>query len=383
MSNRYAKVTVMAAALAVVAVSLSWLRGDGVGPTADGPGEGELVRRPARETAWNQIDTTPVLTGSSAGTVHRRQPPLEMQVAWASAVVRAETMGLTESHQLAYKVTRVIYGRVLGDVLHIDTRWDMEATRINLRAKLGRKPTDAEVTAEFPRTVNAVIGRKEILFLDQGRKPDEDQGWKPGEPLVYRCRSGIVGDDPPGHRLEKAEKEIVEIIRCGSYLSPNIGPVDLGFYLRACESVVRARLMKIGKRSAMWKVGAVLHVGSPSKGGEPDPQQQPPPATIAVALDTWRLRAESITNYRALQQGKSSATPQEVKKEYDRLVGSELKVGAEAILFIKSQEDAGEQSTFKLIGILHDDPGNGKPIDQTDAEIRQEIKKGVWRNRYR
>ncbi len=56
-----------------------------------------------------------------------------------------------------------------------------------------------------------------------------------------------------------------------------------------------------------------------------------------------------------------------------------MKVAAEAILFIKSQDDAGEQSAFKLIGILHDDPGNGKPIDQTDTEIRQEIKKGDWR----
>ncbi len=379
MSNRYAKVAVMAAALAVVAVSLSWLRGDGVGPTANGPGDEGLLPRPAQETAWNQIDTTPVLTGSSAGTVHLREPPLEMQVAKASAVVRAETMALTESQQLVYKVARVIYGRLPGDVLHIDTRGDMEATRIDLRAKLGRKPTDAEVTAEFSRAISSDIGREGILFLDQGRKPDDDQGWKPGEPLVYRCLSGIRGDDPPGHRLEKAEKEIGEIIRSGSYLSPNISPEDLGPYLRACESVVRARLTKIGKRSALWKVEAGLHVGSPSKGGEPDPQQQPPPATIAVALDTWRLRAESIANDRALQQGKSSATPQEVKKEYDRLVGSELQVGAEAILFIKSQEDAGEQSTFKLIGILHDDPGNGKPIDQTDAAIREEIMKGDWR----
>jgi len=375
MSNRYAKVAVMAAALAVVAVSLSWLRGDGVGPTANGPGDEELVRRPAREIAWNQIDTTPVLTASSAATGRRGGPSREIQVARASAVVRAKTMALTESQQLAYKVIRVIYGRVPGDVLHVDSRGNLKITRIRLRDKLGREPTETEVAAEFSKDFGSDIGREAILFLDPGRKPDE--------PLVYDCLGGIIGDDPPGDRLQKAEKEISEIIRTGAYLSPNIDPVHLGPYLRACQSVVRATLTKIGKRSATWKVDAVLHVGSPSKGGEPDPQQQPPPATIAVALDTWRLRAESIANHRARQQGKSSAAPQEVEKEYDRLVGSELKVGAEAILFIKSREDAGQPSTFKLIGILHDDPGNDQPIDRTDAEIRQQIKQRVWRERYR
>jgi hypothetical protein len=373
MSNRYAKVTVMAAALAVVAVSLSWLRGDGVGPTANGPGDEELLRRPAQETAWNQIDTTPVLTESSGGTMHLGALTLEMQVARASAVVRVEMMALTES-QLVCKVTRVIYGRVPGDVLHIEGLPGAGHARAHLQRKdRDRKLTGAQIKAEILRMSGFEIGRKAIVFLDQG--------WKPNEPLVCGCR-GMICDGPQANLLEKMEKKIVETVGSGSYLSPSIRPGGLGPYLRACESVVRARLTKIGKRSAVWKVEAVLHVGSPSRGGEPDPQQQPPPATIAVALDTWRLRAESITNYRAAQQGKSSATPQEVKKEYDRLVGSELQVGAEAILFIKSQEDAGQQSTFKLVGILHDDPDNGKPIGQTDAKIRQEIKKGDWRAIY-
>ena len=372
MGNRYARVTVMAAALAVVAAFVSWLCGDGVGPTANGPGGEELLRRPAEETAWNQIDTTPVLTESSGRTVPMRREPLEIRVARASAVIRAEMMAVTESQQLVCKVTRVIYGRVPGDVLHIDG-WrevDFARNRARLRAKLGRKPTDAEVTAEITKTTGFEIGRKVILFLDQG--------WKPGEPLVCRYQ-GMIYDVPPRRLLEETEKEIVETIRSGSYLSPDINPADLGPYLRACESVVRAKLTQIGKTSASWKVEAVLHVGLPSKGGERDPEQEPPPATIAVGLDTWRLRAEAIANYRAAQQGKSSATPQEVKKEYDRLVGSELRIGLQAILFIRSQESAGEKSTFKLIGILRDDPGNRNPIDRTDAKIREEIKKDDWR----
>jgi hypothetical protein len=306
-----------------------------------------------------------------------------MQVVGASAVVRVEMMALTES-QLVCKVTRVIYGRVPGDVLHIEGLPGAGHARAHLQRKdRDRKLTGAQIKAEILRMSGFEIGRKAIVFLDQG--------WKPNEPLVCGYR-GMICDGPQANLLEKMEKKIVETVGSGSYLSPTITPGGLGPYLRACESVVRARLTKIGKRSALWKVEAVLHVGSPSKGnvgrimwygkGETARDPQPPPATIAVALDTWRLRAESITNYRALQQGKSSATPQEVKKEYDRLVGSELQVGAEAILLIKFQEDAGEQSTFKLIGILHDDPGNGKPIDQTDAKIRQEIKKGDWRAIY-
>ena len=371
MRNRYARLTVMAAALVLVAVFVSWLSGDSVAPTANGPGEEQPLPRPAEDIAWNRIDTTPVLTGSSGGTVHMRFPPLSQRVARASAVVRAETMALTESLQLVCKVSRVIYGRVPGDVLHVDRATD--GTRARLRAGLRRKPTDAEVAAEFSNTNDSIIGREVILFLDQG--------WKPDDPLACRYQ-GMTYDVPPKHPLDKREKEIVETIRSGSYLSPDINPADLGLYLRACESVVRAELTKIGERSVVWEVEAVLHVGSPSKGGERAPGQQPPPATIAVGLDTWRLRAESIANYRTAQQGEPSATPQEVQKEYDRLVGDELQTGRQAILFVRSQEDVGEKSTFKLIGILHDDPANGKPIDQTDAKIREEIKKGNWRKMY-
>ena len=368
MNSRYARVTVMAAALAVVAVSVSWLCGDGVGPTANGPGDEELLSRPAQETVWNQIDTTPVLTERSAPAVHMNFPPLSERVARASAVVRAEMTALTESQQLVCKVSRVIYGRVPGDVLHVDGL--AAGARARLRAQLGRKPTDAEVAAAFAKTDNFEIGRKVILFLEQGCRPDE--------PLACRYQ-GMTYDVPPKHPLDKTEKEIVETIRSGSYLSPDINPANLGPYLRASESVVRAELTKIGRKSASWKVEAVLHLGSPGKGGQRDPQQQPPPATIAVGLDTWQLRAESIANYRAARQGKSAATPQEIKEEYDRLVGSELRTGRQAILFIRSREDAGEKSTFKLIGILQDDPAGGKPIDRTDAKIREEIKKDDWR----
>jgi hypothetical protein len=374
-SNRYAKATVMVAALAVVAVFVSWLCGDGVGPAPNAPSDQQPLRRPAEEIAWNQIDTTPILTESSGRTVQLRREPLSIRVARASAIVRAEMTALTESQQLVCKVTRVIYGRVPGDVLHVEGLRDADVvrTRARLRAKLGRRPTDAEVAAEIPKTTVFEAGRKVILFLDQGRKPDE--------PLVWRYQ-GMTFDAPPRHPLEKTEKEIVETIRSGSYLSPDLNPADLGPYLRACESVVRATLTKVGKTSALWKVEAVLHIGSPSRGGERDPEQQPPPATITVGLDTWRLRAESIANYRAAQQGEPSATPEEVKREYNRLVASELRTGRQGILFIRSQENAGKKSAFKLIGILQDDPGNGKPIDQTDAKIRQEIKKGDWRAIY-
>jgi len=362
----------MAAALAVVAVFVGWLCGDGVGPTANGPGGEELPRRSAEGIAWSQIDTTPLLTQSSGGTRHFRFPSLSEQVARASAIVRAEMMEVNESQQLVCKVTRVIYGRVPGDVLHVDGWGKYESGRTRtVRKVMKRRPNDAERMAEILTITGFKAGRRVILFLEQG--------WKPDEPLACR-HQGILYDRPPRHPLEEPEKEIVEAIRSGSYLSPDIEPAALGPYLRACESVVRAELTKISERSTLWQVEAVFHLGSPSKGGERDPEQQTPPATIAVRLDTWRLRAESITNYRATQQGKPSATPQEVKKEYDRLMENELRIGLQAILFIRSQENAAEKSIFKLIGILRDDPANGKPIDRTDAKIREEIKKDDWRS---
>ena len=375
MNSRYARVTVMATALAVVVVFAGWLCGDGVGPTANGPPDEELAPRPAQKIAWNQIDTTPVLTESSGSIVHMRLESIGVRVARASAVVRAEMMALTESQQLVCKVTRVIYGRVPGDVLHLDglRDGDLAQTRARLRAELGRAPTDAEVTAELPKATSFGIGRKVILFLDQG--------WKSDEPLVCRYQ-GMIYDVPPRHSLDKTEKEIIDTIRSGSYLSPDINPADLGAYLRSCESVVRATLTKIGDRSTWWTVEAVLHLGSSRMGGRRAPEQQPPPPTIAVGSDAWRLRAESIANYRAARQEGSSATPQEIEQEYDRLMGSELQTGRQAILFIRSQKEAGEKSPFKLIGIFHDDPGNGKPIDQTDAKIREEIEKDDWRAAY-
>ena len=89
MSNRYARVTVMAAALVVVAVFVTWLCGDGVGPT-----------RPAEEIAWNQIDTTPVLTESSSSAYISTSNPLESPQSSEAAsncfshVSRSTTMSL-------------------------------------------------------------------------------------------------------------------------------------------------------------------------------------------------------------------------------------------------------------------------------------------------
>ncbi len=369
MSNRYARVAVLAAALALVAVFVGWLSGDGVRPTANGPNAEGPPPSPVRGIAWEQIDTTAALTNSSGGTLRMNWPPLSERVASASAIVRAEMISLTESQQLVCKVERVIYGRVPGDVLHVEGL--TAGTQAKLWSQLGRKPTDAEVAAEFPKTDRFKAGRQVIMYLEQG--------WKPDDPLAFRSH-GTTYHVPPNRPLDEAERKIVETVRSGSFLSPRISPAALGPYLRASESVVRAELTKIGKRSASWKVEAVLHVGSPDKGGHRAPGQRPPPARIAVGLDTWRLRAESSAYYRALTQEKSSATERETKEEYDRLVGSELWIGLQAILFVRSTKDVGEKSTFKLIGILPDDPGNGKPIDQTEAKIREVIEKGEWRS---
>ena len=112
------------------------------------------------------------------------------------------------------------------------------------------------------------------------------------------------------------------------------------------------------------------------------------PTAITVRLDTWRLRAESVINYRAAQDptqascSASSPTETEVQKEFTRLVNAELAVGQDAILFIKPAEKAQGKATYKLVGILRGDRDKPKHIDQLDKRIREIIEKGEHRNLY-
>ena len=202
---------------------------------------------------------------------------------------------------------------------------------------------------------------------------------------------GLSHDVPPKYPLDDYEKRIVEVIKTGAHLTPRLTPGGLGPYIRASDKVVRARLTKIGDVSTEWRVAGVLQAAPPRVGGS---EEQAPrkervevhtertPTVITVRLDTWRLRAESVINYRAAQDPTQASTETEVQKELTRLVNAELAPGQEAILFIRPAEKAQGKATYKLVGILRGDRDKPKHIDQLDKRIREIIEKGEHRNLY-
>ena len=329
---------------------------------------------------WADIDTRPLLTASSStSSTLLFALPLSMRVARASAIVRCEVVGLTET-DLVCKLTRVIYGRLPGQLLHVED-WVAKA-RLRLRAELGREPTREEVKDYALEGFKA--SHDVILFVDRVRKTDG----------VLFCRTkGISCDVPPSHPLDEHEKEIVEFIKSGAHLTPALVPGGLGPYVRSSDIVVRPRLTKIGETAAEWEVAGVVHTAPPDHGPPAAKRTSKEQAaeestklagtTIKVGLDAWRLRAESIVNYRGTQQPdkpvKEGDIQKDIQKEFAGLVETELQVGREAILFLRKSSRTKETVTYGLVGTLHDDPKKKIRIDDMEKKIREMIKKGEHR----
>ena len=336
-----------------------------------------LVDAPPTRTT---IPPSPGVRGSGAASRSRptRAAWLRDKVRQSSAIVRGDMVELTDSH-LVCKVTRVIYGRIPGDVLHVrgsGVRADPDSARRSLRRTLGRRATEDEVKAYLlKRRHFEVGGRDVVLFLNQCRSADNA--------VVCQCLAKWSGINPdfredPQEYLDKREKEIIEVIKAGTYLTPKTTPESMAPYVKASERVVRGKLRKIGTTTAEWQVTSVLHLAPPSGKRSADgalqeepakPQDEATPATITVGLDTWQLRAEAIVNYRAARSRKQPAAEEEIRKEFARLVGTELTVGQEAILFIKAGEATGEKEVHKLLGIVHGDPDDPKRLDQIEKEF--------------
>lgn len=343
----------------------------------------------ARPAPWNQIDTTPLLVASSGSAIVAMSPkaegrlPLSTRVAKSSAVVRCTMIELTDTH-LVCRVTRVIYGRVPGDLLRVRD-WGLPdiglgAAQITLRRQLGREPTRAELQAYSLRSNRFRVGRDVILFLDQCRQTDAG--------AEFHCVA-LRFDQGPRDSLDDCDKKIMELVTNGAYLMPK-PTIFLDQYLMASERVVRAELKKIGGTSAErrvteWRVTGVVHVNPPGREGfspraltkdELEAYAKQTPATITVGLDPWRLRAEAIVRYRAAQEPGQAPTEERIQAEFTRLVGAELTVGQEAILMLRPRENARDKNAFKLVGIVRSDPDKARNVDQLEKTIREMIYKG-------
>jgi hypothetical protein len=327
--------------------------------------------------------TIPPSTGArgSGAVVRTRLTPeawLREQVRQSSAIVRAEMVELTDSH-LVCKVTRLIYGRVPGQVLHVRGSGPHEnssSARRSLRRSLGRNPTEDEIKAYLLKRRRFEVGSRDaVLFLNQCSRADDV--------VTCNCLARWSVNNPdfrqtPQEYLDEREKEIIEVVKAGTHLTPQATPQSMAPYVKASERIVRAKLKKIGETTAQWQVTSVLRLAPPSGKRSADgasqqrrakPSDEATPATITVGLDTWQLRAEAIVNYRAARSRKPPAAEEEIRKEFARLVGAELTVGQEAILFIKSGEATGEKELHRLLGIVHGDPDNPKRLDQLEKEF--------------
>jgi hypothetical protein len=346
---RFGRLAFAAAVLAWVVLATHWLSAGPAGRVRSTAARGRLT--PAADLAKN--------------------------VSQASAVVRGEMVELTDTH-LVCKVTRLIYGRNPGDLVHLPLNLSearMATARRSLERRLHREPTDAEVKAYLLNFFK--VGREVILVLGRCRQTET------GTECPCLIRWNVSNPQSgPGSReyLNRREKEVFELIKSGKYLAP--GPMN--FRIRASERVARAKLTKIGQRSTDWQITRVLHVRPAAPGGAVDipakgqgagTQDQGPSDTIT--LDTWWLRAEAIVRYRAAQEPGQAATEKRIQKEFTRLVGAELALGQEAILFLKTEENAGGQPACKLIGILRGDPNNPGHIEQLEKQVSAAKNSGV------
>lgn len=331
------------------------------------PAADDMAAQPDR--TWPGITRRGVRTTASRA---RLTPAayLADKVSQASAVVRGQMMKLTDTH-LVCKVTRLIYGRNPGDLVHVPLSLSEARTataRRSLERRLHREPTDAEVKAYLLSFFK--VGREVILVLGQGRQTEAGVEC----PCLIRWSVSNPQSRPvPREYLDRREKEIFELVKSGKYLVP--GPMPLR--IRASERVVRAKLTKIGQRSTDWQITRVLHVRpaapglaaiAPAEGQGTQAQNQGPPATIT--LDTWRLRAEAIVRYRAAREPGQASTEKKIQEEFARLVGAELALGREAILFLGPKESAGGKGACKLIGILHGDSDDPDRIEQLEKQVR-------------
>ena len=338
----------------------------------------ESDTRPASRAAgigspWTHIDTGPLLTGHPGTSL--RWLPLAIRVGQASVIARCTMVELTETH-LVCKVTRVIYGRALAGMVRVLVE-SSDGARLILKNRLDREPTDDEVKAEHARLVNFEVGGDAILFVDHARAADHT--------LVWRLL-GAWYDVPSKNPLDEREKEIVEVIRTGAHLTPSLRPEDLAIYVRSSERVVRASLTKIGSTSAEWTVASVLYVARFDRRPitVPFPKEKLAEesdrllgTTITVGLDVWRLRAETVVNHQADQDPDRGSTEEDIQAEFDRMVQAELVVSREAILFLKPGETAQDGVTYRVVGILHEDPQKARPIDEFEKTIRNTIEKGL------
>jgi len=264
------------------------------------------------------------------------EPPLAHTIARVKAAVRAEMVETEGTEVILHKINKLIYGRVPSDTL---------------RVRGG--------TQYFE------VGKQRILF-------------------VYReyIEDGTVSCGAQNTCLDEGEKNILQVVESGEYLRPRNAHGSLGFYIRKSERIVRARLVKLDGTTSRWEVSGILYVrpaglAAGRRGGVLG-EQTPPHglATMTLSLEPWQLRAEAIVRSRHTQAADAKAT----EEEFRRLVSAELKVGREAILFLRATDYPEQIALDTVLGMVSEDPNDPKRLDRLAESIRNMVHTGEHRN---
>jgi hypothetical protein len=288
-----------------------------------------------------------------------------------------------------FDVSRVVYGRVPGRTLHVRGFPGRDLARANLARTLGREPTEPEMADEVRKLAGFEPGRNVLIFLNSVETPA-----RPGDPVV--CISGgTCFDVPPRFPLDAFEKEIVEVVRTGAYLTPESETAgSLGSFIRSSDRIVRAKLAKAGETTSDWTVSSVVYAGITRGRGEGawtkplEPLQleaetaRVQGSTVTVGLDPWRLRAESVATYETAVKREGPPGEEAIRKQFDQLLGSELAAGTEAILFLRTAETPKAEAAFGLVGILRADPVQPDRLDSFEKAIRRTVESGEFNNIY-
>ena len=99
-------------------------------------------------------------------------------------------------------------------------------------------------------------------------------------------------------------------------------------------------------------------------------------------MTPWRLRAEAIVRAQAArqtdlpQQADPKQTEKQIQEEFNRLVSTDLKIGRDAILFIRPNDDPAEKAPYSPAFVFPADPDNPGYLDQLAKKIRGTIERG-------
>jgi hypothetical protein len=248
--------------------------------------------------------------------------PPDMEISLASIVVRAHVAGWKET-TVEYAVDRVM----LGDMPDKSVQLDITSGQADLKklfAESARKqlhdrhpdPTDEELTTEIMREHSIAKDQQVILALNP-----------PSKPAAAYEQVILWGDNPPYSLLVTPETQIMQAIHSGRYLEFYIVKDHEDYLLRELErsdAVVRATLLESSDKAATWRINKTL------KGKDL-------PATVEIAHDIFRQRAQSWVDYLAVKDAaliEPGARQARIKEEMAAMMTQELTPDRRAILFL-------------------------------------------------